>query len=436
MPEVIEVRPADLLIDEMNPRLAEPNVGQREAQRALAHDLQRKVQTLAKDIVENGLNPLENHGVMASGDGRYIVLEGNRRLLALKALENPDSLADALTPGVLKEIRKLSRKYQESPIEFVHCAVIGERSSLDHWLELKHTGENDGAGIVRWGSDESSRFKARSGKTPPDTQVLDFLTKRGDLTVEARKKVSPTTLRRLIEQPDVRKRLGVELVNKKLFLLADESRVAKALRYLVENLPPVTKVHTKEQRLQFAADLPARITVKPTIESGKGTALSDSTPGVASKKGRTAARARSRREKLIPYDCVLKVTDPRVRDVEDELRRLNVEKFPNAVGVLLRVFIELSADEYITRGSVTGATVGSHLDTKLQTVASDLVNRQKLSTQQAKPVRRACQKDSFLLPSVDMMHSYIHNQYTFPAPGDLIAHWNSLQPFIAAIWSV
>ena len=90
MSEVIAIRPADLLIDEINPRLAEPNVGQRQAQRALAHELQRKVQAIAADIVKFGLNPLELPVVMASEDGRYIVLEGNRRLGALKALENPE----------------------------------------------------------------------------------------------------------------------------------------------------------------------------------------------------------------------------------------------------------------------------------------------------------------------------------------------------------
>jgi len=29
MPETVQVKPADLLIDEVNPRLAEPNIGQR-----------------------------------------------------------------------------------------------------------------------------------------------------------------------------------------------------------------------------------------------------------------------------------------------------------------------------------------------------------------------------------------------------------------------
>ena len=435
MAEILEIRPADLLIDEVNPRLAEPNVGQREAQRALAHDLQRKVQMLARDIAEYGLNPLEPPVVTPSGDGRYIVIEGNRRLGALKALENPDSLADAVSPGTLKEIRKLSKAYHASPIDFVQCIVAPERTDIDHWLELKHTGENEGAGIVRWGADESSRFKSRSGKVAPHFQALDFLSKRGDLTPETRKNVKTTTFQRLIDTPEVRERLGLELINKKLYLLADANRVAKALIHVVQNLPPVTQLHSKAQRLKYASELPSRIAVKPTIEAGKGMAIADAEPGPGPiQKKRPVNRAKRHRDKLIPYDCVLNVTDPRVKEIEIELRGLKVEKYANSVSVLLRVFIELSADCCIARVPLSISTDAS-LGKKLGEVAHDLVAKKKLTTQQAKPVNKAVSADSLLAPSVRLMHEYVHNPNIFPIPGDLFAQWNSLQPFLTAIWS-
>jgi len=131
MADTVQVRPADLLIDEVNPRLAEPNIGQREAQRTLAHKQGKKILKLSKHILQYGLNPLELPAVSRQADGRFIVIEGNRRLVALKALDNPDTLADAVPQKILGEIRKLSKKYQEAPIDFVECIEVKDREEIE-----------------------------------------------------------------------------------------------------------------------------------------------------------------------------------------------------------------------------------------------------------------------------------------------------------------
>lgn len=431
----ISLSPADLVIDEENPRLPQPNVGQHEAMRGIAKDQNRKLAALAKDIVENGINLGDLPYVMPLNDARnrYVVLEGNRRLVALKALENPQPLVGAVDVNVLADLREFSKQYQQAPIETILCVSFKDRDEARHWIDLRHMGENEGAGIVPWSHDGTSRYRARSGKAELHVLALNFLEDRGLITAEERRKFPGSTYQRLLETPSVRQNCGVELRDNQMHLLGSEKAVEKALLWVARSLTgpnpiKVTQLHSVEQRDQYAAKMPADVIVKPS-RTGTGTA----------KKGKQQHRHQKpkrprEREYLIPNDCLLHVTDLRCNEIENELRTLPLDDYKNAVSVLFRVFLELSADAYAAAKKLA-TSPDAPLGKKLLDVAIDLEAKQKLSKQQIVPVRKACQKDSFIAPSVMLMHKYVHSQYIFPAAGDIRAHWNSLQPFVAALWS-
>jgi hypothetical protein len=446
MAQPLPLAPSDLLIDEQNPRIAQPNAGQHAALRALAAKLKTKLSVLAADIVMNGTDPSNLPLVMPQPGNakRYIVLEGNRRLAALRALENPEAVAGAVSPGVLRRLRRLSKSYQENPIDTILTCLVADRDEAKHWIELRHTGENAGAGIVPWGSDESSRFRSRSGMAPPHQQALEFLQRRGDLTVDRRSELPTTSFKRLIETPAVRSRLGLELRDRVLYLLADSDRVAKALMHVVNELADgkkkVGEIYTIKQRRAYAAQLPPSIVVTPTRKTGHGVPATSSgaiAADAAATKSRIAGRAPKERDRLISRDCVLSIPDHlRVRHIEVELRKLSLKDHTNAVSVLFRVFLELSLDTYIeTNLPSMPLDEKTAMQKKMEACVADLVGKKKLTPKQATPVRRACQRDSFLAPSITLMHNYLHNPHVFPAPGDLRAHWDSLQPFVAAMWT-
>jgi len=55
-------------------------------------------------------------------------------------------------------------------------------------------------------------------------------------------------------------------------------------------------------------------------------------------------RSPDHRKVLIPPQFTLAISDPKIRRIFIELKKLDVEEFCNAVSVLLRVFLELSVE--------------------------------------------------------------------------------------------
>ncbi len=85
--KTVEVDIENLLLDELNPRFGKP-LSQDDMLARFAADT--KTQKLATHIAAHGTNPLDIPAVVAAPKrGRYVMKEGNRRLSALKLLNNP-----------------------------------------------------------------------------------------------------------------------------------------------------------------------------------------------------------------------------------------------------------------------------------------------------------------------------------------------------------
>ena len=118
-------------------------------------DQKFKIVNLARDIIKLGLNPSENIIVISHPDyeGKFVVVEGNRRIAALKLLENPRLLDEIqVTSGIVGAIKRASldlKKQFDAPIELNAC-LVDNRHSADTWIERKHGNEMDGVGTVKW----------------------------------------------------------------------------------------------------------------------------------------------------------------------------------------------------------------------------------------------------------------------------------------------
>ena len=151
-----------LQLDAKNPRI--PASGASREQRDLIAELVEhdKVYELAKEITDQGYVPVESL-VAVIEDGKHVVLEGNRRLAALKLLIAPESAPDKW----VKRFRSLSARVPLDSIKRVNVLYAPTRDAAAPFLMQKHTREQ----VERWSTIMQARFfrsLAQEGMKPTE----------------------------------------------------------------------------------------------------------------------------------------------------------------------------------------------------------------------------------------------------------------------------
>lgn len=436
-----------LLLDTENPRFGSAR-GQREAIQALLDDQKEKLTLLASSIVSDGLNPLDRLLVMRdeSDPTQYIVLEGNRRLVVNKLLANPALLASLQMPDAQrKKFLVLAKQYNRKNIEPIDCAIAKDRDEAKQWLFLRHTGQNEGKGIVDWSGIQRARFRG----TDPALQAIEFVKTYGKLTIEEREAIETkpfiTTLDRLLSSVPVRQRLGLDIQNRQLVTTLSHEELIKPLRKIILDLATdamnVTKLKHKSQQIDYIDNLATEH--RPDLTKKGDARPVDPGPSTdEAKKQRVASAVKrtvadpSKRLRLIPTGTKLNITDPRPAEIYGEIKRLRVDKNPNAVAVLLRVFLEMSIEHYMAKeGLPTKKNDNSEktLNAKILDVIAYLESK-GCSKKDFVGVRRAMSDTASPLHT-ETLNAYVHNRYTTPKPRDLTSTWDDARPLFGSIWS-
>ena len=127
-----------IYLDHENPR-HEPYDTQDDVITYLCKD--EEVMSLARDIVRHGLNPMELLGVLpGKAKDTWIAAEGNRRICALKLLNDPE----LAPPEQRAFFEKLSANW--SPIVEVPVVKFEDKDAVQLWLDRIHQGPNNGVG--------------------------------------------------------------------------------------------------------------------------------------------------------------------------------------------------------------------------------------------------------------------------------------------------
>ena len=203
---------SELRLDHQNYRLGQ-TATQRDAIAAMISDQKGKLVALAEDIISLGLSPGEPIWVTRDTEvpGMYTVLEGNRRITALKILETP-TLADGTQ--VEADFVALGRQYAMNPIPEIFGMLFGNREEAAPWQRRRHMSNASGVGLVRWEALAKARANRDQGlKAPRFLAVVDFLQDESDRWSSLQDVLDSkwTTVDRVLNRPSLSSVLGISI---------------------------------------------------------------------------------------------------------------------------------------------------------------------------------------------------------------------------------
>jgi hypothetical protein len=151
-PERREVQVADLRLDPDNPRLPEDLQGTEQQQLLRYLSDETVLDELIQSFVDNGF--FEHEPLIGYEDGdEIVVLEGNRRLAALKILlGEPEARDEGLEP--LLELTPTDERLAE--LRQVPVYVVADRDEVHKYLGYRHIG-----GIRTWSAEAKARYLMR-----------------------------------------------------------------------------------------------------------------------------------------------------------------------------------------------------------------------------------------------------------------------------------
>lgn len=164
---------------------------------------------LARDIAKHGLNPLERFALLPiekrksdRSTATYYAAEGNRRVCAIKLLNDPD-----LAPASLrKSFEKLAQEW--TPIKSVSGVVFDALEDVRVWLDRVHAGLQGGVGRKEWNSEQKARFDGEN-KNRSAQQLLDYA-EREKMITPAERARKLTTVQRFVSNDVFSEFLGID----------------------------------------------------------------------------------------------------------------------------------------------------------------------------------------------------------------------------------
>ena len=451
---------SSLLPDEKNPRLGNDSSARspREIiQYLFDHDGALEV---AESIAAYGY--FESEPLLAIRSGRhFIVVEGNRRLAALKVLREPH----LLTGQQRRRIEVLNKKTDLEAISRVPVTIAPNRRATDPVVAVRHVGTP----VRAWQAANRAKFvldKLDEGYTNKDlneelgfsekdiqsarrTRAISEMTRVLDVPEAVKEKIDNprvklfSTLERVVDSTVGRKFLKLEPnAEHGLRGLTTIDEFKRAFSQLVSDIALQKETSRSLNNNEDIRDYFERRNPSAAAEEKQGSFVPDdiilgqSTGSTEPRK--PVIRTRRKNPSIIPSSLKVKHGHERLVDIRGELIKLKRRTYPNAGAVLLRVFLEIAIKDYLDRTGRLQLLVDDlkkknklpkHGVPQMRQLSAEVIKvaKDQLDPSSATMVEKALRYDPAAPFSVNDLHAFVHLT-DFPGENDIRQFWNRTEP--------
>jgi hypothetical protein len=473
-----EVAVSNLFLDHKNPRLHDPARPNR-SQAELLSDLlaTEDVEEIARSLAAQGVYPHELLIAVkerVGGKTALRVVEGNRRLAALKALVS----AETVPPALRKKFGAWA-KQAGFPVDMKVSVVIApNRLAVMPILVARHTHTQirkwaitAQAAYFSWMRDEGLPVEVISGMTqlseadvlkPLRQYALYNAARKLELDPKVSEKVRDaqkfpmSTLMRVFESSVMLEAMGAHFEGESLVGNIPQEEFERGFGRIVTDLANNTE-HSrtlinaddfKKYLVRMGSDRPNK--EQPghfrMVRSGDIEETSGSPKGRKIRASKnTTSRARRPSKNVIPRDFKPVASGSRVQKVCAELRSLDLETYPNASALLLRTLIDLCVTEHMEETGAAAACVKKFREKDNKPKGWSPSLRQSLTfllenydlelNDQALTAARhfANSKKGDTGLCLDNLDKFTHNAYTPPTSEELRAIWVHIEPLMRVL---
>ena len=439
-----------LYLDPKNPRHI-PIKNQKEIISYLIEN--EKVKELAKDIAEKGMtNPLDLVGIITE-DNKKLVVEGNRRVCALKLLDKP-----CLAPKKYQKYFTTLQGKVKNQITKIPVHVFPNRDGAQPWLSTLHTASSN-TSRKPWSPEQKTRFDQSVDGRPDHAAaltILDFSLENNLISPEKSQKVI-TTITRMLSTPEVRQAFGITTgVTERNILIniTKEEFTAIITQYFNDFDDPNYNIGSRSnkknrldyiQHLKNIGKIPSNrldkdIELIPGISSTTTTSSAISPKNTTQK--RTTKTTKSKSAQLIDYELEIPVS--KIQSIYSEINTMDIEKHPYATAALLRALIEQSCDYFLLK---SGNSIQFHEGSNSQKIDEKSKLREKIlgiaqyfekthhiENKELLALINECAPKKDGSGTLNLLHGVLHNYAHNICSAQIISAHNNLRPFIIAMW--